>query len=345
MITSATDLTKDWLEEILATKIKQFSQYQNPAFNSSVTHLDIIYADSAPALPTKLLLKLNQEHDGQNEIQFYRFAQKMNLPMLPQRFGMAYDPHSGGSFLVLEDISETHTPPVTREQLRNVKGVPPIHQMESIMDCMAQFHAAFWEHPQSGTVPDTTEVRWWYRDEQFHAKHIERRTHEWTKFTEMFHAEVPSEWLNLGTEVLARLPQLFATHIEPRLASRQSMTMSQGDCYLSQFLIPRQGLGQAYLIDFQDACVNLPAYDLVYMLATFWSREQRALHEENLLRRYQDELNGRGVPYSWDMLCTDYRVSLNYMFFDAVWNATSGSSTDYWKPKMKCLFEAYQDWH
>jgi len=33
--------------------------------------------------------------------------------------------------------------------------------------------------------------------------------------------------------------------------------------------LSRAGGGDAYLIDFQDACVNFPTYDLVYMFARF----------------------------------------------------------------------------
>ena len=71
---------------------------------------------------------------------------------------------------------------------------------------------------------------------------------------------------------------------------------------------------------------------------------QVTAHEEPVLRRYQRELNRHGIPYSWEMLCEDYRLSLSYMLFDTVWNATAGSSPDYWKPKLQCLVAAYQDW-
>lgn len=120
--------------------------------------------------------------------------------------------------------------------------------------------------------------------------------------------------------------------------------MSQGDCYLSQFLVPRAESGSSYLIDFQDACVNFPTYDLVYMFASFWTREQRGQYEEPSLRRYLSRLQSKGVNYDWAALCDDYRLCLCYMFFDAVWNATAGSSKEYWLPKMNCLVAAHQDW-
>lgn len=343
MISDTTEITKDWLADVLKVQLVQLTTHANPAFNSSVTPLDVLYAGDED-LPRKILVKLNREHDGQNEIQFYRFAESLDLPMIPRRLGMDYDAHSGLSYLILQDISESHAPPVTREQLKALNGVPTDEHMQSIMDCIAHFHAGFWEHPWFGTIADTTEMRWWYRDADFHARHVERRQTEWSKFVVMYQKEVPQEWISLGEYAIGQLDKLFETRIKPRLSSKQALTMSQGDCYLSQFLVPRAGYGQSYLIDFQDACVNFPAYDLVYMLATFWTRQQREAHEEPLLRRYHQQLSNRGIQYDWFLLCDDYRLSLHYMLFDAVWNAVSGSSREYWKPKMKCLLESYQDW-
>ncbi len=219
----------------------------------------------------------------------------------------------------------------------------PVTWMPS-SNALARFHAAFWGHPSFNTIPGLTEMRWWYRDAGFHDKHVERRAGEWRKFKENFGGDVPSEWLALGESALAGLPGLFKRYIQPRLDSMQSLTISHGDCYLTQFLVPRSGKGSAFLVDFQDASLNFPAYDLVYLLCTFWTRAQRAHHEERLLRRYLNELNRLGVGYTWENLSQDYRLCIAYMFFDAVWNTSSGSSRDYWFPKLSCLVSAYQDW-
>jgi len=341
---SAKEVNKPWLENILDTGVSSLSVTENTAFNSSVAHLEIEYEDKSQELPKRILLKVNTEHDGQNEIQFYRFANGIDLPMIPRRFGMNYDIESGLSFLLLEDLSETHISPVNRERLKTLNGVPLQTHLDSIVDAIAEFHAAFWENPSFGKIPDTTEMRWWYRDENFHAKHVERRTGEWGKFKAMHAHEVPLEWIDLGESVLAALPKLFESQIKPRLGSRRSLTMSQGDCYLTQFLVPRMALGRSYLIDFQDACVNFPAYDLVYMFASFWTREQRTQYEEPYLRRYLSGLQSKGIRFDWSSLCDDYRLCLCYMLFDAVWNAVAGSSKEYWLPKMTCLISAYQDW-
>ena len=343
-IQSANEVAVEWLGKILESDISNLSIRENLAFNSSVAHLEVEYVSNPQGLPNRVLVKINKEHDGQNEVQFYRFANGMSLPMIPRRLGMDYDPESGLSYLLLEDISDTHIPPLTREQMKALNGVPSQVQLESIVDVIAEFHAAFWEHPSFGTIPDTTEMRWWYRDENFHAKHVERRAGEWAKFKEMYANDVPLEWIDLGESALAALSKLFESRIKPRLNGRRALTMSQGDCYLSQFLVPRAESGSSYLIDFQDVCVNFPTYDLVYMFASFWTREQRGQYEEPSLRRYLGNLQSKGVRYDWSALCDDYRLCLCYMLFDAVWNAASGSAKEYWFPKLSCLISAYQDW-
>jgi len=262
VIESLHEVTPEWLGGVVGAQITNISSEPNDAFNSSIAHLAVKYSHRVN-LPANLILKLNKDSDGQNEIQFYRFAENMELPMIPKRLGWDYDSETGFSYLVMEDVSDSHISPINREQLLALNGVPKMEHLNSIVAAIAQFQAAFWEHPLFGSIPDTTEMRWWYRDDEFHAKHVERRTNEWKKFVENFKDEVPDEWIAIGKPTLEMLPKLFESRIKPRLSSKRALTMSQGDCYLSQFLVPRDGSSQAYLIDFQDASVNFPTYDLV----------------------------------------------------------------------------------
>lgn len=337
-------LTASWLASVLETGVVSLSAHANATVNSSITQLQVTYAPGAAALTEHMLLKTNRENTGQNEVQFYRLAAGMDLLMLPRCFAAEHDPGSGLSYVLLEDISSTHVPPISVEQLKAGEGAPSAARLDGMIDALSSFHAAFWEHPSFGTVVDTSEMRWWYRDAVFHARHVQRRRVEWNKFLSMFGQEIRPGWRGLGVSILEVMPRLFETRIRPRLDRMRALTMSQGDCYLTQFLVPKQEEGDPYLVDFQDASVNFPAYDLVYMLATFWTREQRAQHEERLLRRYLQGLQEREVTYNWQQLREDYRLCLAYMFFDPVWNATAGSSPEYWWKKISCLAAACEDW-
>ena len=54
------------------------------------------------------------------------------------------------------------------------------------------------------------------------------------------------------------------------------VTLTHGDCYLGQFLCPRNPkAAPTYIVDFGDVSGNFGPYDLVYAFCTFWTRDQR----------------------------------------------------------------------
>ncbi len=132
-----------------------------------------------------------------------------------------------------------------------------------------------------------------------------------------------------------------------RVTRLRHITLTNGDCYLTQFLCPKDpASGSAYIIDFQAVSANFGAYDLAYLFPTFWTsvqrREQR--REERLLRRYHQTLQAYGVnDYSWDDLLTDYQLMVTFMLFDPIWDQSSGAPQSYWWPKLQCLTGAFKD--
>ena len=148
-------------------KVEHIKWRANDAFNSSVTHLQVQYApDAGSNAPTALLLKLNGNQDGELEHQFYqsqRTAPRYILPIV-QCYSTAYDPITGRSHLLLQDISTTHQPPVTRQALAMLNGVPSPRHLEQIADALAIFHAYWWQHPQIGTGEGFCAIRPWFRD-------------------------------------------------------------------------------------------------------------------------------------------------------------------------------------
>jgi hypothetical protein len=100
------------------------------AFNSSLWYLDVDYTPNAiGAVPRKLVLKLALDADlairaGRREVEFYRQARSERLAMVPRCYGASLLNGEGGSFLLLEDLSDSHAAPVTREQIIAGDGVP-----------------------------------------------------------------------------------------------------------------------------------------------------------------------------------------------------------------------------
>ncbi len=353
MISSFQEATPQWLTTTLQASgvlsegsVVAAELRANDAFNSTISHLTLQYSADAPAdLPTHLLLKLNRDHYGEGEIPFYQAAMRQRPPNTARCFAAEYDAASGESYLLLEDLSKTHVTPVNRQQVLALQAVPDEQQLNGMIDALAAFHAYWWEHEQLGK---TFIVRPWYTDVEHYQRHIERRQREWAKFAKAVGDEIPNDMMAIYEKTLAKLPQLWDAFLETRITALKNITLTNGDCYFAQFLCPKPNVNApAYLIDFQDATANFGPYDLVYMFATFWTAEQRSANgrERKLLKRYHQALVNKGVQdYSLDEMLTDYRFMIVLMIFDAVFNATSGSTKDYWMPKMQCLISAYNDW-
>ena len=328
MITQIEQATPEWLTHPLraagllgAATVVAAETRANPAFNSAVAHFTLRYAGPGPYPPTALLLN----HDGALEIAFYGAVRMLLRPlaMLARCLAAEYDPVPGSAFLLLEDYSATHVPPDT------VLG--------GIMAALAEFHAAWWQHPALGTS-DVLMVRPWFRDAAHYTRHIARRQREWTDFDARFGGELPADLRELIVAALAGLPRLWETHLAARVEQFHHITLSQGDCYLTQFLCPAAPGERTLLVDFDSASANFAAYDLAYLLPTFWAPEQRALEQ------YHAALRAASVKaYSLADLRTDYRHMVIHMLFDPIHDAVSGSPHSYWWPKVQCLASAFRD--
>jgi hypothetical protein len=101
-------------------------------------------------------------------------------------------------------------------------------------------------------------------------------------------------------------------------------------------------------MDWQSPSCDLAAYDLVNLLAAYWTRDQR--REDNreikLLRRYHQGLLANGVQnYTWEDLMADYRTALIFWILMPVQDGGDGAEWSYWWPKMQCLVAAFEDWN
>jgi hypothetical protein len=355
VLTSIDEATPDWLTSVLQARgilpsghVLTIDSYPSFAWNSFSYHLAVTYSDDAPThAPSRLFLKMSKEPEwGRAEIEFYRYVldNHADLPMLVPCYDAAIS-EDGLSHLLLADLSATHVTPITKPQLLAGDTMPSQQHLEQMVDAIAAFHAYWWEHPQLGT--GFAIIRGWFDGPDAYTRHVERRNREWSSFAEQAGHLIPAHLHDLYKKVLAHLPALWDLYLAPRFGPMRAVTLSEGDCYFIQFLCPTTPDDTtAYLIDFDSASANLPAYDLVYMFATFWAPEQRkeAGREETLLRRYHNALLAHGVSgYTWHDLLTDYRLCILYMIFDPVWDQTSGASEAYWLPKLHCLTAAFTD--
>ncbi|HEY7356418.1 MAG TPA: phosphotransferase [Ktedonobacterales bacterium] len=355
-------ITPDWLTAVLrqagalqqGTVTKIESETTN-AFNSVTSHLFVQYsADAPPDVPTRLILKRNKAtnqgaEDGVEEVKFYTFV--ASLPEHPAIivpcYAAAYDEQSGDSYLLLQDLSATHRPPLTREQqIGLVEGVPAAADLEGVVDALAQLHAYWWDHPLLAT--DRFVIGYWSRTRDRFEQYLQRRTTSWGRLMAQHGGWFPDDLRALYESVLARLPQHWETYLAPRFRDRQRLTLTHGDSYFVNFLCPKPPTtGPTYILDWQSPSFDIVGHDLANLCAPFWTPEQR--HEDQrevmALRRYHAALRAQGVrDYTWDDLVRDYQIGLIYWLLVPVQDGADGSSKDYWWPKMQCLVAAFRDW-
>lgn len=357
---AATDaLTCGWLTDALREAgmlstgaVIACDERSNGAFNSAITHLTLTYSEDAPVdAPQHLLLKRNIDsawavESAHDEVIFYQTVMRLDprAPSIVPCSLAVFDTQRRASSLLLADVSATHREPLTRDDLLRGASVPDEAALHQSIDALADFHAYWWGRPELGAIFPLSN---WTGDEARFAAHVERRQREWRQFLAAEDAAFPADVRVVYDHALARLPGLWDAGLGARMSTPRRLTLAQGDCYLTQFLVPRAGVAApTYLVDFQSVTADIPSFDLTLMFAAFWSREQRQRDDRELrcLRRYYDRLLVRYVRnFSWDDLLAEYRLALTIMLFYPVWDETNGSPREYWLPKMRCLAAAYED--
>jgi hypothetical protein len=355
-------VTPEWLTTVLRQAgrlptgdVLAVEQETTGAFNSATCRLQVWYSPEAPSgAPDRLVLKRNLSSEwgveaGADEVAFYVEVASLpdHPPVTVPCYMATYDPDTGDSFVLLQDLSATHQSPVTREQqISVVHAVPSTDAITRVVDTLAELHAYWWQHPllDAGQFP----LGYWSSTEERSARYLQKRTASWSRLVAAESSWLPPELQVLYEQLLSRLPYVWERYLEPRFRARRHLTLVHGDAYFCNFLCPRHGAdAPTYLLDWQSPSFDLGSYDLVNLCATFWTSEQRHQdqREDAMLRRYLRTLEVRGVSeYGWNDLVMDYQLGLIFWVLMPVQDAADGSATDYWWPKMRCLTSAFREW-
>lgn len=366
----------EWLTEALrrsgilqngtVTAIDELQDEPVPVYEwmyNSVRRLALQYTPDTPAsTPTGMYLKIQDDHEGKSEVEFYQFvAHDMeHLPMIPRCFGAEYSEATGLSYCLTEDLSGTHEVVAEREALiTRGAAVFTYKQLENLVTAVARFHAYWWEEKRLGH--EAIAVAHPFRNQKKYDHEIDKDRKNWAVFVEIAGDEIPAEWHDLYEHALAKTPLLWPHYFEARFTERRNITLTNQQ-YITSFLYPKDENGQTALFnDIDGLSTNIGTDDLVLMLTSFFTPEQRQKDdlEQRLLRHYHDTLTACGVTgYSWDTLIMDYRVKIIWRIFLSVWDCVTapppkrqvddgqihGVHKSYWWPKMQCEIGAYQDW-
>jgi Phosphotransferase enzyme family len=294
---------------------------------------EVLYRDDPDrAAPSSLFLKLPLADSRASlrmvadEARFYRsFGDEPALPIVRW---LAADDNLESPFLLLDDLSATHTTP---------SGPLPAtrRQTEAMIDALARFHARWWEDPSLGFAIGE---RW--------SPATVSRTYrlvqdDYRKFADIVGERISGE---------RRAVYEAALRVWPRLAERfvglDRLTLIHGDAHAWNCLFPNDpDRHPAYLVDLSTCRIRTPANDLAYMMAVMWFPDLRRRWELPMLRRYHEHLVAAGVRgYPWDDLWWDYRFAVIINLFTPVHQAASGEiGPSTWWYNLERIHAAFED--
>jgi hypothetical protein len=254
--------------------------------------------DATPGAPPRLFLKLprlNLEPGaaviGEKEVRMYRALaeHQQELPII-QCYDAIYDVELRKYHLLLDDLSDTHDQPAWHLEIAE-------RYITETVDCLAQFHAYWWEHPRlsavAGALPDAATLQ----------ADIQQLQGAFAGFADVAGDRLSAEDRRIYESVLAALPALWRQRTNPR-----GQTLVHGDAHFWNFLYPRDPERQhTRMLDWQLCHICPGTQDLAYAIVLRYPHRTPAI-EHGLIKRYYDRLLLHGVQnYSWEACWDDYR--------------------------------------
>lgn len=345
VVTTPEQVTPEWLTSVLRKNgflnrgkvINIENKLTKRLVLSVVSRLEVSYSgDSSAFAPSKLFLKMprpdlppafSSEHNGK-EVEFYRtIAREMNDPPFIRCYDASYSSESGKFHLLLDDLSETHFQPESPHP-------PSKLYCESAVECLAQLHAFWWEHPQLGEkigkLFDESELS------AFVGK-VEKNV---VGFIDFLGDKLSAEQRKIYHRLLASKYEIWG-----RLTEATGLTVTHGDAHWWNFLYPfDMSKHRVRLFDWQLWHVDVGARDLAFMIALGGYAQRRAEMEENLMRQYYDSLMAHGVRnYTWDDCWDDYKWSAVRNLNIPVIQWSEGRSAELWQSNLERAMLAYED--
>jgi thiamine kinase-like enzyme len=317
-ITQSSDITPAMLTDILiasgvlragsVTAVACDMESSQKGFISNVATFNVTYSrDAGDDLPQRFFLKatksdLHPEYRqvGQHEISFYTtiLPPAHDLPV-PRCYYAEWDADTHHAALLLADLSQSHFQ-------RPLPLPPALSQCQCIVESLARTHAQWWDHPQLGKTigapltPDEADAS------------LNRLEASFPHFMDYLGDTLLPAQRSAYEQILA---SSFLQRRAQRLQAQQTLTLIHGDAHTNNLMLPYDHThGQAILIDWHRWSIDVPLYDLAFLIALHWSAERRAMLEQPLLRHYYEHLLRHGVTaYSWEDCWNDYRASVIVM--------------------------------
>jgi hypothetical protein len=343
VFTNIDQITPEWLTQCLHAQgalphghVLSVNGQSSSTIASIVGGLTVRYSTDAPAsAPTRLFFKTGtddalENDDMEDEVRFYQHLAGEIAEHTVHCYDAGYATDPARFHLLLADLSETHT--------HAHWPLPPTPaQLEQAIDCLANIHAHWWEHPR------------FTQDVQRRYNQTNQSLTAWVRVWE----QQLTQYLDfLGDRLSAQrratyewvLPQVIPLLLQ-RHQSGHHFTLAHQDAHAYNFLFPHNpDSDRTRLVDWSTWDVGLGGRDLAYLIALFFFPEQRNHMEQPLLRRYHDGLVRRGVRnYDWDCLWYDYRLHVISNLFIPVEQFVFGTPARVWWLHAERSFLAFED--
>jgi thiamine kinase-like enzyme len=259
--------------------------------------------------PTTLIAKLSPSNPemraimgaaNQREAVFYQtLATPQNLPV-PHCFHADFDPQTGASILLLQDLSGFRT-------VSFVNGCGPA-DAKHVVEALAKVHAQWWNSPKLAPLSGAAIVQEFpfsklWADYPARVKSLLQDT------------ELPASFLELGDHIARNQTAIFTNLLEVA-----PITCLHRDIQIDNVMFdaskPNAG---AILLDWQLSGKGRGAYDVAYFLISSLDPAHRRNSERSLVAHYHAQLLRAGVAdYSLPQCWSDYLQSVAGKLFITV---------------------------
>ena len=351
LITNIDKVTPEWLTNIFNKKVylskgkvtKIIMKNSQETTSSNMHYLGLKFSSDAQSVPTspEIVVKITKPINnfvGRHEAKFYSIvAEAMSEIPIPTCYDATYSEETGLSHIIFKNLSDTHT-----EWLRDWPGTLKKQYIKKAIDCLAEFHALWWDHPKLKELSKYSFIFYTFKENSFNEKEIsswfknENRTlNRMLKF--------------LGDQISDTRKELFKTvfFIYPKVVleriKQKNLTVLNGDAHQWNYFYPKDienEKSKAILFDWQFWSIGVGAQDLALMLGYFWPSEPRHVLEKDLITRYHNNLMNFSIKkYSWDECWDDYRLFafLNLYKIVSKWGKNYLPS-DWWAALENSLF-------
>jgi thiamine kinase-like enzyme len=333
VITNANEITVEWLNRVLRREgvlsqdsIIGLHFHIEDTFTAQVMPLTLTYSDDAPQdAPRHLFFKLGTRKP---EVDFYNLIlpASQNLPVIPC-YDAVFDMESGKSHLLMLDVSRTHASPPDALPL-------PEATCRQLMDILAYFHAQWWEHPRlKGDLAQTLDdVQGFIQSQAIRNS---------ARFFDLIRDRLAPQRRAWIQRLLELLPY---GEWQQRISTNRQVTLVHGDTHWWNFMFPTQPEQEKiYLVDWAVWHLDLPTWDIAYMLTQLCSPERRSRIELPLMQYYHERMLSQGVRnYAWEDCWRDYRLSVVHL---AVWPLfwQQMAPNEIWWRALENIMSAFED--